>query len=70
MPKLNVNQDEQLLLGWKPLPGNHRRFQEVSAQSHEIVWHINPHKMANYCFDTTVFVRIKQTKYSVLISKL
>lgn len=41
----------------------------ATAPGQEIVRQMNPHKMVNWCFCSLFFVVIKQTRYSMLITK-
>ncbi len=64
-----------ILISWSiivivRLPGNQWKLQDVTAPRHDIIRHINPHKATACCLYTLVFVRIKQTRYDVLISEL
>ena len=57
------------------LPGNFTvmtKLQEVTVPGQEIVQHITSYetRVRVTCFSPFVFVRIKQTRYNVLISEL
>lgn len=66
-----VFEDTSLGLGLTAkFPGNRQKLQEVTVSGQEIVWHITPLKTATCHFKALFFQGIKQTRYSMLTSKL